>query len=423
VTYHHGWLFIQEENGNTVELFNHARTAAYLQSSSALGCGTVYGVLDDGGCTGYRWAPPDDVDTSENWAEQSYSTPAADGAPWYNSDFSESADALGFWVTEWTGLDSGHVQRGLTQIGSYGGGGVLGATGSGAREMGFEVILLAESERALDYLYQWLDATISSVCVTCATDTILIRRFCPDATPLNSTNCQDGVVELRGVGLTSGIQWGAPPVEQAGCYMRRVNFTLAATDPCMYGQCSTVSTPTQALSWSTCFAAADLDSGRDPCRPSCTEVPVSCRLAYDYTVSDPSAVAPVITFMTSGHPDGSYPFRIRTYANYLGLTPTNICGAAPLGELYIGSLPPYTEFVYDVARRRVELSNPSTGGFINAFAYIGPNDSGTPRFFGLGCGDYTTIIEPADWCVDTVPDYGREFLSVSLALRNRMGCA
>ena len=57
MTYHHGWLQVQESNGNVKELFNHARTAAYLQTSQALGCGTVYGVLDDGGCAGYTWTP------------------------------------------------------------------------------------------------------------------------------------------------------------------------------------------------------------------------------------------------------------------------------------------------------------------------------------------------------------------------------
>ena len=46
----HGWLYIADENGDVGELINHARTAAYLQTSTALGCATVSSVLDDGGC-------------------------------------------------------------------------------------------------------------------------------------------------------------------------------------------------------------------------------------------------------------------------------------------------------------------------------------------------------------------------------------
>jgi len=422
VTFHHGWLFIDEPDGNARELFNHARTAAYLQNSTVLGCGSVYGVLDDGGCAAYTWAPPDDIDVSTDWVQQTYTTPDGDGAPWYNSDFPESADALGFWVSEWTGLDSGHIKRELSQVGSYGGGGILGAMGSNAREMGFEVILIGESERALDYLYQWLDSTVSSVCSTCTTDSILIRRFCPDldGTTEPAVTAQEGVVELHGVGLTSGLQWGAPPVSQGGCYMRRVNFTLASTDPCMYGACTDVA-QSQAMSWGSCFSGIDV--ARNPCRPTCTDIDPDCRLAFDYSVSDPSAVAPVLTIMTSGHPDGSIPVRIRTYANHFGLSPGEICGAPVLGELYVASLPPYTEFIYDVARRQVLLTNPSTGGFISAFAYLGPNDPGNSRFFALGCGDFMTVVEPSDWCLSEIPAAGRNFDSITLWTRTRMGCA
>jgi hypothetical protein len=448
VTFHHGFLFIDEPNGFQHELFNHARTAAYLQSSSALGCGSVYGVLDDGGCASYRWVPPQtlsnevltdsngDILTDEDgniligaenqsdsgWYELSFSNPVDDLAPWYNPSFPESGEALGFWVTEWTGLDSGHIRREVTQVGAYRGGGVLGAMGSTAREMGFEVILIGESERALDYLYRWLDATLSSVCATCATDTILVRRYCAEVDPEDFDTVADGVVEMRGVGLISGLQWGAPPVERAGCFMRRVNFTMAATDPCMYGYCTDVEV-SQVMDWDACFAAANLDPARVNCRPSCSEMDGLCRLAFDYTVDDPSAVAPIITLVAPTDADGSYPMRIRTYANNGELLPEELCGAPLLGELYVTSLPPYSELRYDVAARKVEFRSSNTGGWINGFGYIGPNDVGTPRFFALGCGDFTTIIEPADFCTSPAPDDTREFAEVTLETRPRMGCA
>jgi hypothetical protein len=447
VTFHHGWLFLDEPNGFRHELFNHARTAAYLQSSDVLGCGQVHGVLDDGGCASYRWVPPstlgEDVLTDSvgdvlvdedgniligadnmsesGWYQQDYSNPVDDLAPWYNPTFPESAQALGFWVTEWTGLDSGHIGREITPVGAYRGGGVLGAMGATAREMGFEVILIGESERALDYLYRWLDATLSSVCATCATDTILIRRYCADVDPDDFETASDGVVELRGVGLIAGLQWGAPPVERAGCFMRRVNFTMAATDPCMYGFCTDVDV-SQAMDWDACFAAANLDPDRVKCRPSCSEMIGQCRLAFDYAVDDPSAVAPIVTLTAPTVPAGSYPMRIRTYANNHGLIPEDLCGAPLLGELYVGSLPPYSELRYDVAARRVEFRDAGSGGWINGFAYIGPNDPGVPRFFSLGCGEFTTIIEPSDFC-SPAPDDDRAFAAVTLETRPRMGCA
>jgi len=308
---------------------------------------------------------------------------------------------------------------------------VFGAMGNNAREMGFEIILIGESERALDYLYRWLDATLSSVCATCETNTILLRRFCADVDPLDYDSVADGVVEMRGVGLMSGLQWGAPPVERAGCYMRRANFTMAATDPCMYGYCTDVAV-TQAMDWDACFAAAALSPDRADCRPSCSEMDGLCRLSFDYTVDDPSAVAPIITLVAPTGlgldpgivSPGSLPMRIRTYANGGALTPSELCGAPLLGELYVGSLPPYSELRYDVAARKVEFRDAGSGGWINGFAYIGPNEPGVPRFFALGCGDFTTIVEPADFCLDGAPDdVMYEFAEVTLETRPRMGCA
>ena len=422
MTYHHGWAYIEDADGPWRELFNHARTAAYLSRSTALGCGTILNVLDDGGCEAYRWAPTADVLTEEStgtplldestgewliegdgisptgWLQRTFTSPATDPAPWYNASFPESGQALGFWITEWTGLDSGHIQRQMTQRGNYGAGGTFGAMGSMGREMGFEVILLGESEAALDYLYRWLDATLSSVCATCATDTLVLRRTCPDVNILTPDTVLDGVVEMRGVGLIAGMQWGAPPVERAGCFIRRVNFTMGATDPCMYGLCTDVPA-VQTINWDACMTAANLSVTRTNCRPNCSEMSSLCRTVFDYTINDPSGGAPIIELVPPDYMGATIPIRIRTYANPNNLTPAQLCGAPLLAELYVASLPQYTELRYDVPGRRVEIRNAGTGDWINGFGYLGPNDVGVPRFFHSGCGKYTTIVEPADFCL------------------------
>jgi hypothetical protein len=421
VTYHHGWLMIGEENGNYAELFNHARTAAYLQSSSTLGGTTVYGVLSDGGCEGYTWMPPTtDGGTGGVWFQQTYTNPVSDGAPWYNSTFPESGEALGFWITEWTGLDSGHIKREISPVGAYRGGGQFGATYSMAREMGFEVILLAESEAAMDYLYRWLDSTLSSVCYSCQTDSILIRRICPEGTVTAGT-ADEGVVELRQVGMTSGLVWGSPPVEQAGCFIRRANFTLAALDPCMYGVCSAEETPTQSMTWGTCFAGDNVNEGRTDCRPSCSEMPGECRLTFDYSVDVVTAAAPRIV-VTAGTAD-SIPMRIRTYANPNGMAPEDLCGTPLLCELYVAALPATSELLYDIAGRTVSYRSAATGTWVNGFAFVATNDVGIPRFAALGCGDFTTIVEPASFCYDGAPASTGNYADVSLVIQERMGCA
>jgi hypothetical protein len=443
--YQHGWAYIEDGDGPWGELFNHARTATYLKNSAVLGGRKVHNVLSDGGCEAYRWAPVaavltdsdgnalyDEVteewliadDGSPNgWLKQTFVDPVSDPAPWYNPSFPESAGALGFWVQDWTGLDSGVTQRAMTQRGNYGGGGVLGPLSSTGREMALEVILLGESEAALDYLYRWLDATVSSVCASCAADTIAIRRICPDVDPDDWSTALNGVVEMRGVGLMSGLTWGEPPIERQGCFIRSVLFTLGAKDPCMYGFCSDEVDVSQAMDWAECFSDAHLDPDRNRCRPSCSEMSADCRLVFNYAVDDPSAVAPVIQITAPSDPAGSIPMRVRTYANPLGLSPEDLCGAPLLGELYLVGLPAYTEIRYDVAGRRVLYRTAGTGEFLDGFGFVQPNEPGVPRFFSLGCGDFTTIVEPADYCFDAPPDADREYLDVTLQTRTRMNCS
>ncbi|WP_373071416.1 hypothetical protein [Gemmatimonas sp.] len=389
----------------------------------------MFDVLTDGGCAAYPWvpptmdgAPPLYADEAPNgWYKQEYSTPELDDAPWYSPSYPESAQALGFWVTEWTGLDSGHIKREVTQVGAYRGGGQFGATNSAAREMGLEVILLGESEAALDYLFRWLDATISSVCATCATDSILLRRICPDVDPDALDTVANGVVEMREVGMVTGLVWGGAPVERAGCFIRRVNFTMAAMDPCMYTPCTDVDV-SQAMTWATCFAGTNVQLGRTNCRPVCSEMPAACRLTYEFTIDSPGASAPRI-HITAPLTASSIPMRIRTYANPNSLTPAQICGAPLLAELHLVTLEPFTEILYDMAGRQVQVRNAATGSFVNGFAFVAPNTVGVPRFAGLGCGEYMVVIEPDDFCFASPPSGLRQFSLVEVSTQERQGCA
>lgn len=425
MTHHHGWLAIAEANGNYRELFNHARTAAYLSSSEVLGCRRVSNVLDDGGCEGYTWFPPGtdgQWDSSGEWFQQSYIDPIIDEAPWYNPNYPESGEALGFWITEWTGLDSGHIRREYTPLAV--GGGQFGRTYSAAREMGFEVILLAESEAGMDYLFRWLDATLSSVCSTCSADTILIRRLCLNGA-IDGTNASEGVVELRKVGLLSGLQWGDPPIENQGCYMRRLNFTLAAMDPCMYTPCTEVEVATN-MNWAECFDVSNANPDRANCRPACSEMLGACRTTFDFSIDTPGASGIVLTLTVDGElsvTSETIPLRIRTYANPNGLEPDELCGAPLLGELYVSALPLWTEFRYDMTGRRVQYRNAGTGGFANGFGYLEPNDVGVPRFPALACGDYTVVVEPASFCYEYGVDPEPIIPSMELLIQERMGCA
>lgn len=189
----------------------------------------------------------------------------------------------------------------------------------------------------------------------------------------------------------------------------------------MYSACSTV-TVDQTMTWSTCFAGSNVQTGRVECRPSCSEMPGECRTTFEFTVDTVGASAPRVQVIASDFAT-SIRHRIRVYNNDLGYAPDEICGAPLLCELNIAPLPPYTELLYDVPGRQVLVRSASTGIPVNGYAYVEGNTVGIPRFAGLGCGDYMVVIEPNDFCFDTTPNATEGFGSVGTAVQERMGCA
>ena len=153
---------------------------------------SICDILEFGGCQGYAYDPPcgpDDEPGETTWDVYDYATPALDGAPWYNANYPQSADAIGFFIEEWTGLDNRHVER---KVAGRHLGGQLGALGATERVMKLNLLAFARSERAMEYLFRWLEATLSTVCASCETSSMWIRRWCPTISPTCGTglsNC------------------------------------------------------------------------------------------------------------------------------------------------------------------------------------------------------------------------------------------
>ena len=432
MAYHHGWLWIVEKNGRANELFNNARTAAYLGNSDAIGCGRVSNVLGDAGCEAYRWHPCPVPEEGDPFVF-TYTDPVTDQAPWYNPAHRESEDAIGFWVEDWTGLDSGHIGRTVTPLGAYRGGGQLGPTTSSHREMAFQVILLGSTERSLQYLFDWLDATVSSVCSNCATDTILLRRFCPDIDNLEDP--LDGIMEMREVGLLQGLQWGEPPVEYAGCFIRRATFVMAAQDPCLYAP-KVFADPDQFALLGPCFTDLNIRLDRSDCRPACSELGPDCRTVFPFSVDPVGGAGPVVTITSRAEaPEQMLPVRVRLYADPYGVGGANPCGLPLLAELNVASLPESSQLIYDMVGRQILYVGVDTGGPIGGFQFVEPNTVGIPRYATVACGDYVLVVEPNQLClsgpVNNVYEdaQGNEynvstaFPDIEVEVQERMGCA
>jgi hypothetical protein len=417
VTYHHNWLWLVGQNGFAYELFNGARTAAYLQNppGDGLQCGVISDVLDMGGCAAYAWEPPCTPDSS-SWQPQTFSSPEDDEAPWYSASHPESAEALGFWIEEWTGLDASHVSRSVQRLGRSPGGGTFGRGHATERVMKFNVLLFGLSEKSLEYLYRWLEATLIGVCGSCEQDSILIRRYCPpEELGSGATDDQlwDGVVLLREVGLVEGLTWESAPVEKAGCVMRRLSFTLAAGDPCMYANdvelTSFMFDPDACMEEdSTLF---DQDFVGQYCRPSCGYFGDDCRATYTFTPDVTGAAVPVVTIRNTGeaNPSSGAPrwlpkLSIRFYADPAGMGLGVRCALPLLGEVHISELPPGAVFTYDVAGRRILYDDGGTALPVSGWAFVEENAVGIPRFFALPCTEIHMVVEVDDRCYDSAAD-------------------
>jgi hypothetical protein len=369
------------------------------------------------------------VQACGSFLPMTFSTPTADLAPWYNSGYPQSADALGFAVEDWTGLDDGHITRTSTAWGGYSGGSVLGAIAAAGRTMKINLFLFGRSEAAVEYLFRWLAATLTGVCSSCATDSLMVRRYCG-----STGNPWDGVAEMRNVGLVEGLKWEAEINTDGSCYVRRASFALMSGDPCMYSNDTAVPSDGSDLtpaSLASCFTTTPPKPTRAICRPACSEVKSPCRLTRAFTVNPMAAMAPIVTW-TNTMTQYSYPFRAIAYADPALVGPGNPCGLPILGEVYIRPIPPSAAVRWDVVGRRIEYKDETTGGWASGGSMIDPNDPPEQRFFALPCGKGYIVMEPASYCatpnggssytLDGITYNPPSYPTVSVSMGERMSC-
>lgn len=370
--------------------------------------------------------------SADTWNDLSFTTPTADGAPWYSSAYPESADALGFYVEEWTGLDDRHVSRSVTRSGAARGGAILGAIGNRERVMKLNVFLMARSEKAMSYLFHWFASVLESVCGSCDSESILTRLWC--GAPEDPW---DGVVEMRNVALTEGLGWEADVTDVGRCFIRRASFSLTAGDPCMYLN-GTDPTPTaNAGDLGPSLLNENYSETRLPCRPSCSELEADSRDIYSFTSGEAmGAIGPVITFTNTTESEFTFPFRAIIYydPHSIGATP-NPCGLLRLAEIYVKPLPTSAQLLWDVAGRCVQYRDPTSGVFVNGYGYLDANDPPIPRFSPLPCGDHHLVVEPASLCIERIgvsdnvfEHQGIQFQdptfpAVEITLTERIGCS
>lgn len=354
MSYHQGFLYLSNAYGNAVEIINEARTAANLRTAINAGVKRFGDVLTEAGCDALAYAP---CTMAADGSVTSWSvlSTAISAAPWYSASVPASAEAYGFYIEEWTGLDGAHHGREITSYGRNGAS--FGVQTSAHRTMALNVVLVGSSDRGLNHLFRWLESTLLGCCDPCNKPSMWIREYCTESADLT-----DGVARADGVALLSGPTWESPPVEDAGCFLRRVSFTLGAESPCFFREPVAGTTGTALKSAFTATVdALEAPIGRF--------VGTSLRQAVAMPVPPYGMVSPRITissplqFRTGGLSKRVLPqLRIVGLANPAGASLSDPGRMYPIGCILTSeyTLEAGQELVIDVGAQTVNVRAPHT---------------------------------------------------------------
>lgn len=398
-----GFLTLIDPSGEPFELINHARTQAYLNSLTCFSCGTFKNNLTC--CPALNLDPC----STPPFQTMTYTTPSGTNpAPWWDGVAgSPSSRAAGFWVEEWTGLDGAHLTRQVSSRAGARGGGIFGPQSSNHRTWKFNLILLGCDERALEALYRWLEDTLMNCCYPCEGFGAIIRTVCPTA-----ADPSFGLYRVSGVSLIEGLQWEDAPLDDLGCVMRRVSFTLGVSDPCLYSFPEVVCATNQAINFATLCNQTSLVCGTSTCSTY-----AASRICCPIDGAQVGSTGPVVEVVNNS-PNVSGIFSISTY-----LDPTNFgCDPCVLErgqQIRFGGLPSGGTIQYNALERTILYRDASTGGtWIDGTPFVLLSPGTAPEFLALGCDDGWVVIEPAPSMCNPL---GLSLL-VSVSSARRVGC-
>lgn len=272
-----------------VEIANSARLAAYLET-----VGSPLTSVTPCGC---------ETLTAEMVGDLPYTTPAEDGAPWYDPDVPESGDFVGMLVLSAEGLDTHPVQRSVT--GAVTGGGSFGPARVMPRTITFTAVLLGATCCAVEYGLHWL-AEVLTGCSSgqCEGDCLTLFNCCPGEEEDPEAFQERHRRTLRRVALVEGPtviarngSGCAGGTCSTGADILTVEFTLTAATPWFYTDTMPVleveppvDTSTECVTW--CLHGAE-DGCEGTCRlAACPDPTAACADPLCRPVMPPSTTVP-----------------------------------------------------------------------------------------------------------------------------------
>jgi hypothetical protein len=358
-------------------------------------------MLSYAGCPGLMYEPCIMASNGVVTAWTALDTDITD-APWASTD-PAFRDALGFFIEEWTGLDGAHHTRSAVPLGNPPGGARFGLQSARERVMAFNVTLVGKSARGLNYLFRWLESTLLASCSPCETNSLWFREHCPDG--YTATLLEEGLCRMDEVALIAGPTWESEPVASAGCYLRRVSFTLAAGNPCAYRIPAAASTNT--ATWAATGSLSPELEASAPCG-----LYVGSSMQHAVTVTPPAIglSSPVVT-ITSGYQDGvGFPgtqavvpdLRIVGFIDDANIGAFRPCEQRRIGLFTLANIPSGSEFVIDCSTGESKVRNLYTGvDWTDGSFYVMANIDYDTTYEGRRsisippCAGAYVVVEPA----------------------------
>lgn len=383
---------------------------------------------------GSTWNVPNPVGTTQiEWTmgelTTEFTTPTLDIAPWYDPARPESADVLGFYITELIVAPTYTRQMRARQHG-----GSLGAARFGPREVQVTGWCYTRSERATAYAKTWLfEALVAGSCNgDCGLPDLVGYRTC----------CGDDTVgELRTikrVGLVSPPKTDLEPKfpKRAGF---KFEYTLSAEVPHVFlspefvaggllmdpdgePECN-ICAPCAAPGPSVCtcgnLAAPQRIVTRDDsddawCQPAIVRrryIPVSATEGWD-TAAAIIAITAGTVAATSGW-EGLKNLRIVAFQNPLGLTGPELVDGEdvidyadyfacqePCMSIEVACLPAGAELVIDAAARTAQMTCGNITG--SALPYLSSRGGSAFRWPEFDCSGLMIVVEADEY--NTAPD-------------------
>ncbi len=363
--------------------------------------------------------------------------------PWFDGT-QESVDFAGLLIENIEGLEPGNFERPVTE--TSGVGAFIGAGRQNAPTIVVTALLLAASCCAQEFGLAWLRKALRAPCspgstLGCAGEDLVFLSCEPGSPDLDCPENEDFDFEawlapyyrtLKGVALVDGPRvierMPRACTECEACPLYRVQFTLAASKPCVFLDPIEILPPTSFVCGELGTDCIEWSTGED-CDPSSDGCPVAtdCAVDPDCPVSVAPPTVPPITNpcveecisvvscrVCTDIPDGTFPsfgegtLRVKIYAgsqplrrvqlqvwsNPLGFPPELLSECDVCAELNISYIGAFSTLTIDGTTRTATIDCPG-GATIRANPFIA-SGTGAPNFTYPdldGCtGNYTVCI-------------------------------